>query len=390
MNNQTNTQIQTQAQSSTVVKYRFNLFGPRSEFKDSHTAKSFFVSHESYCEEMINWMFKFTLIPFSHHSNKYISYPLYIIINLIFFASLFCNLIYPTYYINQPEIWTFDLCFGFVVYNILIYNYTRSNLFLFESNSNVFIPFHILQEELYYESIKITNWKNYVSFGFYVLFMGYWAYFAIFMLYVHSEPVLLIQLGNLMMFFTWYLFFSTTAVLYYYMCVKMIKRHEDADKFLHESKHQKGSITIKEFVEGYFIQYKKTKVFSSKWKVMIYLAFMIQTVHVPVDLFSIIVNDKLYDIPGFIIKLLALIWYIYCMCELNNMDNKIIQYLYKHQIFSNEDIESVEKFVETRPLGIDFYGFKINGNFIMQVLLVLVNFIVPILYGLFTNNFFSR
>jgi hypothetical protein len=379
-----------QTQTNTTVTNKFNLFGPRSDLQGTHSINSFFVSYESYCEEMIDSMFKITLIPFAHHSNKYISYPLYFIINIIYFAGLFCMLIYPSYYINQPEIWTFDLCFGFIVYNVLIYNYTRSNLFLFDSNNNVVIPFHRLQEELYYESIKITNWKNYISFGFYILFMLYWLYFAIFMLYIHSEPVILIQLGNIMMFFSWYLFFSTTAVLYYYMCVKMIKRHEDADKFLHETKHKKGTITIKNFTEEYFIQYKKTKVFSTKWKLMIYLAFMIQTMHVPVDLFSIIVNDKLYDIPGFIIKLLALIWYIYCMCELNNMDNKIIQYLYKHQVFEIEEIQGIEKFVETRPLGIDFYGFKINGNFIMQVLLILVNFIIPILYGLFTNNFFNR
>ena len=169
---------------------KFNLFGLRSELKNSHTNKSFFLYHTSYCEEMINLMFKFTLIPYTHLDNLYISYPLYIIINLIFGASLFCNLIYPKYYINQPEIWTFDLCLGFVIYNLLIYYYSRSNLFLFDDLTNINIPCHIYEEELYYESIKITNWKNYVSFGFYCLFILYWLYFAIFMFYSHREPII--------------------------------------------------------------------------------------------------------------------------------------------------------------------------------------------------------
>ena len=97
----------------------------------------------------------------------------------------------------------------------------------------------------------------------------------------------------------------------------------------------------------------------------------------------------MYDIPGFIIKLLALIWYIYCICKLNNIDSKTINYLYKHQIFSNEQIECINKYVETRQLGIEYYGFKLNGNFLMQVLLILINFIIPILYGLFSTNLIS-
>lgn len=368
---------------------KFNLFGLRSELKNSHTNKSFFLYHTSYCEEMINLMFKFTLIPYTHLDNLYISYSLYIIINLIFGASLFCILIYPKYYINQPEIWTFDLCLGFVIYNLLIYYYSRSNLFLFDNLTNINIPCHIYEEELYYESIKITNWKNYVSFGFYCLFILYWLYFAIFMFYSHREPIILIQLGNIMMFISWYLFFSTVAVLYYYMCVKMIKRYEDLRNFLSNIKNKKDTITLKEFTDEYYIQYKKTKVFSNKWNIIIYVGFLLLTFHVPLDLFSIVIDKKMYDIPGFIIKLLALFWYIYCICKLNNIDTKTINYLYKHQIFSNEQIETINKYVETRQLGIEYYGFKLNGNFLMQVLLILINFIIPILYGLFSTNLIS-
>jgi hypothetical protein len=54
-----------------------------------------------------------------------------------------------------------------------------------------------------------------------------------------------------MMFISWYLFFSTVAVLYYYMCVKMIKRYEDLRDFLSNIKNKeienlKGKITIEE------------------------------------------------------------------------------------------------------------------------------------------------
>ena len=60
------------------------------------------------------------------------------------------------------------------------------------------------------------------------------------MFYSHREPEILIQLGNTMMFISWYLFFSTVAVLYYYMCVKMIKRYEDLRDFLSNIKNRES------------------------------------------------------------------------------------------------------------------------------------------------------
>ena len=70
------------------------------------------------------------------------------------------------------------------------------------------------------------------------------------MFYSHREPEILIQLGNIMMFISWYLFFSTVAVLYYYMCVKMIKRYEDLREFLSSTKNKKDSYNIERIYRG--------------------------------------------------------------------------------------------------------------------------------------------
>jgi hypothetical protein len=49
--------------------------------------------------------------------------------------------------------------------------------------------------------------------------------------------------------------------------------------------------------------------------------------------------------------------------------NFLSTYLNKHQLYHKDDIEELNNYIIARPLGIDFYGFKLNGNFIDIVLL---------------------
>ncbi len=341
-------------------------------------------NNKSNCENYVNFMFNLTLIPFLYKLEPLYKHIVIIIVNGLFFTSLFCNLYYPAYYINQPEIWTFDLCLSFVIYNIMIYLRSTTNLFMFDSKSNINISKHNFKEEQFYEEIRVDNYKHYISLGFYWLYMAYWLYFAIFMLYVHIDKSISYQFGNILMFFAWYLFFSLMSLLYYYICVKLSARYESLKLFLKEIKTTKP--TVQQFSEKYFIEYKKTRLFAKKWNFMIYIGFILLSFHIPVDLISILVSKKYYDIPGFIIKTISLIWYTYCICNLNNLDNKLIKYLNKHQLYHKDDIDELNNYIQARPLGIDLYGFKLNGNFIIQLIIIIINFILPIIYGLVSNN----
>lgn len=298
--------------------------------------------------------------------------------------AIFNHLYYPEYYINQPEIWTFDLCLSYIIYNILIYLRSTSNLFMFDSNTGINVSQHNIKEEKFYEEIKVLIYKHYVSLFFYWLYMAYWLYFAIFMLYIHKNKDIKFQIANILMFFTWYLFFSEMALLYYYICVKLSARYENLRDFLKHIKTTKP--TIQQFSEKYFVEYKKTRLFSKKWNFIIYIGFILLSFHIPVDLISILLGKKYYDIPGFIIKTISLIWYTYCICNLNNLDNKLIKYLNKHQLYHKDDIDELNNYIQARPLGIDLYGYKLNGNFIIHLIIIIINFILPIIYGLVSNN----
>ncbi len=161
------------------------------------------------CEPNINFMFEFILIPkIKKLSNPY-KCIVWSIVHTTYLLALVSYIYYPEYYINQPEIWTFDLCLSYIIYVILIYLHCTSNLFLFDTNfgSSSLLSKSPPKEAQFYEQIKITPYKHYVSFGFYVLYLCYYLYYSIYMFYSHPEPNVFIQLGNIVMCFAWYLFF---------------------------------------------------------------------------------------------------------------------------------------------------------------------------------------
>jgi len=338
------------------------------------------------CVNFITSTFAITLIPVIQSVENYSRY-IFGLSNTIYFSTLFSNLFYPTYYISQPIIWAVDLALSWIVYNILYKLNENTNLFLLDTHTrNVFEQEK--KEMGYVESIEISWVEHWISFGFYLAYMAYWLYFAIFMFYTHDKPKILTQLSNILMFFPWYLLFATLSCLYYYICVKLIKRADSIKSFLKSCK--RSHVNPTEFKNQYLIQYKKTKFFSKKFNTLIHIGLFLIIFHIPVDFITMIVNSQAYAIPGFVIKLGSLIWYVRCICKLNNMDKMVSQYLNKHGLYDSETIGQINGYIETRPLGIEYHGFKLNGPMLTQMALFAINFVLPIAYGLFANNIFSK
>ncbi len=333
------------------------------------------------CVNYITNTFAITLIPLIQSIENY-SHYIFGFINVIYFATLFSNLYYPSYYISQPIIWTVDLALSFIVYNILYKLYQDTNLFLLDTHSRN-ITIQEQKEKPYTEPVEIATWEHGISFGFYLAYMGYWLYFAIFMFYSHPEPNVLIQLGNILMFGPWYLLFSTLSALYYFICVKLTMRSDSIIKFLKSAK--KSHVTPDEFKTQYLSQYKKTKFFSKKFNTLIHIGLFLIIFHIPVDFITMIIKKEAYAIPGFAVKAGSLIWYIRSICKLNDCDELTSKYLCKHQMFDPDTTSQLNEYIKTRPLGIEYYGFKLNGPFLTQFVLFAINFVLPIVYGIFQN-----
>jgi hypothetical protein len=329
---------------------------------------------EQQSEKYMKYLVKTTFISCIRSKNLYIKYITYSFINLILLGSLFCVYWYPNYYLSQPIVWTLDLLILYITCNYLFY--------LFHTNY-----INVIKDEY-----DIIPWKRNVNLFFYCIFMIYWLYFAVIQFYSHSEPNVLIQLGNIYMSFSWYLFFSTISLLYYYICNRLLQRSEQIRDWLKrlKKKYKNQSIELKhddsEFYIEYNKHYNKIKNFSKYWNFLIFIGFILLIAHIPIDLIAIVYLNQLYDIPGLIIKTSALIWYLYCICQLNDYEDKIIPYLYKHRIYNDDQIEYISKYIKYRPLGLNFYGIKISGSYLIKYLIIGLNLLVPTLYALLSKS----
>jgi len=308
-------------------------------------------------------MFYFTLIPsFKITFLK----PLPFIANTILISAVFSPLYFPSYYDYQPILYSIDLAMAVIVYNYLFYKYLNWTV-----NSC-------------FEHTSVNKINENVSISFYVIFMLYWLYDGIVQFIYNTKPDILFQLGNILMFTAWYLYYSICSLLYYFICIKLAQRTQAIKNWLKNVKRSRP--VIEEFYKEYKVHHRAIKEFSKHWNFIICMGFIILTYHIPIDLINIIYNKYYIDVPGLIVKSSALGWYTYQICALNDLDTNVISYLYKHDLYNTDEMERIKQFGIYNELGLNFYGIKIDGSFILKYGLLIINFIIPTVYALISNN----
>jgi len=318
---------------------------------------------EPSCELHIKNMFMFTSIPFVHHRYLII---IPVTVNIILPAAILSLVYYPSYYLYQPILNTLDLVIGLIIYNYLVYLQRDWN-----TASCI-------------EHTQINRASETISLGFYSLFMIYWCYDSVIQFNNHPEKDVLIQLGNILMAIAWYIYFSVSSLLYYFICVKLEQRAQSIELLLKSLK--KHPVLLEEFYSSYKLHRRAIKTFGRNWNFIVFMGFIILTYHIPIDIANVFYNHVYTDITGITLKTGALSWYIYKICRLNQFDTKVISYLYKHRMYSTEDIELVEKYAKYHELGLNFYGIKIDGSLIIKVLLLSINLLLPTVYALVSNR----
>jgi hypothetical protein len=310
-----------------------------------------------------------TGLPLIHHRWWIMRIVIVLVSNAILGAGTFSLLFFPNYYMNQEYIWTADLCIGWIVYNYMLF---------IHSNWDAAVSV---------ERLPLKRRDTIITGTFTVLYYIYWLYFYVIQNILHSKPVVMIQLGNALMGSAWYLFFSMMASLYYTICHAMLQRAQTIRLWLKSVKRSR--LTLQEFYAQYNLKYKGVRKFGKYWTFLVFLGFLLLSFHIPIDLFSVVYSKNYYDSFGLIIKSFSLFWYIYCICELNDYDTALISYLYKHRLYPLADLTEIEKYVEYRPLGLDFYGIKLNHSTMTKVVIIVLNFVVPTIYALVSNKIFG-
>jgi len=200
----------------------------------------------------------------------------------------------------------------------------------------------------------------------------------------HQEKNALIQLGNIFMSASWYIYFSTCSLLFYFVCIKLAQRTQSINIWLKTLKQTRPEID--DFLISYKTHHKAIKAFGKNWNFLIFMGFINLTYHIPIDVISVIIHRRYKDIAGILVKSLGLAWYTYNICSINDMETKVIPYLYKHKLYTLEEIQTIEKQIVYQELGLNFYGIKINGTLILKIALLTINLVLPTIYGLVSNK----
>ena len=324
------------------------------------------IEPDTPCEKHITNMFSITLIPLIQ--TKYYK-PLPLVALAAAIGAVFSPLYYPNYYSFQKEIYSIDIFTICIVYSYLLYIYLHWD------------------RHSWFENVNIGRINEYVSLGFYSLFMVYWLYDGILQFRFHSEPDALVQIGNVYMSAAWFIYFSTSSLLYYFICIKLAQRAKSINDWLKTLKRTRPPVT--DFYAAYKIHHKAIKMFGRNWNFIVMMGFIILTYHIPIDVFNVIINQKYTDIAGIVVKALGLGWYTYKICQLNDVDNKIVPYLYKHSLYDREEMIAIEKYALYHELGLNFYGIKISGTLIVKVGLLFINLIIPTIYALVSHQMFG-
>ena len=288
--------------------------------------------------------------------------------NSILVGAWFCPLFYPDYYPTQGFVWTSD-----IVLITFVYNYLFKLQYQWEKTSC-------------FEHIEVPKSVNGISLTFYVLYIIYWFYFLVIQFNQHPGPALN-QLGNILMSTAWYLFFSTAAVVYYYICIKLSQRAESLREWHKNLKQAPPGLDV--FYLEYNAHYKKAKALAQHWNLIIFIGFLLLTIHVPIDFISVVYQKYYFDAFGLVVKILSLGWYTWRICDLNGLETHLIATLYKHRIYPVQQIKDIEDYAVYRPLGLNFYGLKINTGFLVKIALIIANIVIPTLYALLSNHVFQ-
>jgi hypothetical protein len=297
--------------------------------------------------------------------NKFWKYAIPIFVNAVLVTACFSPLWYPAYYIHQTEIWTAHLVILIPCYNYLVAKRYKWTEVTFCDHNDI---------RKAYRNITLT---------FYCLFMSYYVYFACYMIYFNREKPWPYQIGNALMALAWYFFFSISSATYYFTATTFLQKALFIKKKIKTLKlsNNLGS----DFFLIYDGQFKSLRRFNNVWNRIVFIVLVVLCANIPIDTIAVLVKKAYFDIPGIVIKLFAVFWYLITICKLNHMELFTTNYLRKHH-YLQDRMEEIESYIRVRPIGVNFFGIKITYEYLAKLLLIGVNLLLPTIYGLVTNN----
>jgi hypothetical protein len=307
----------------------------------------------------------FALAGLHTYRHPVLKYGVPALINVILITCALSPAWFPDYYMQQTAIWTAHL-----VIIIPCYNYIR-----IQRDKWFLVAFG--------DHNAIRGMYRGLTMTFYGLFMAYCGYYMGYMLYFNRYKPWPFQIGSVLMSIGWYFFFSISSATYYFTATSFLQKAHYIKQAIKTLKFAKD--LRRDFYRVYDIQYRSLRRFNNTWNRIIFIVIVVLTANIPIDLIAIIYKHAYYDAPGVFVKFVGLLWYLITICKLNYMEIYTMNYLHKHH-YLQESIGEIENYIRVRPIGLNFFGIKITFEYLVKLLLLSVNLLLPTLYGLIENN----
>jgi hypothetical protein len=119
---------------------------------------------------------------------------------------------------------------------------------------------------------------------------------------------------------------------------------------------------------------------SSQIGILLFLGISMIMIRVPIALY---IYNKVKDLIQllFIFVCFAIFFiYISKIASINNRSDTIIPRIYDYQIFKNDYIIQIEKYIKKNPAHFKIAGFAITYSILTTIAFPLINFVFPILF----------
>jgi hypothetical protein len=148
---------------------------------------------------------------------------------------------------------------------------------------------------------------------------------------------------------------------------------------------------LKLFYIDYDKSYYSCKSFNNGWKLVIICAFTMISFRIPLGILYVFYYNNLLEIPTLIFQIINWFLLVYSICSLNDENRHLEEFLYKYKIFHTKDIiDEIVMYNKYRSLGINLYGFVPNFYVFAQVIIVILNIVLPILLAVANALLFNK
>ncbi len=134
--------------------------------------------------------------------------------------------------------------------------------------------------------------------------------------------------------------------------------------------------------------YKMCKGFRKRWNNILCLTIMIITFRLPFSFILVFYNTLYWEAPLLLFHVYNWIYLVIPMCEVNEQNNEISRYFYKHRhiVKDKDDIEEIIKYNSINPLGINIYGLIPKYTHLVSIIFVFVNVLIPAFIAFLTDT----